>query len=132
LVRDGTVTSFDGDLEEYRTLIVGGGRPRDDKPRPGPADEALSRADQRKVNADRRASLAPLRKKINEIESLTAKLEKQIQALDVELADPALYEKNPAAAARKAKDRADAAARLAAAEEEWLELSGEYEGAMAG
>ncbi|MCF3641506.1 ATP-binding cassette domain-containing protein, partial [Rhizobium sp. TRM95111] len=25
LVRDGTVTSFDGDLEEYRTLIVGGG-----------------------------------------------------------------------------------------------------------
>lgn len=34
-----------------------------------------------------------MKKKINEIESLTAKLEKLIQTLDTELADPALYEK---------------------------------------
>jgi ATP-binding cassette subfamily F protein 3 len=43
-----------------------------------------------------------------------------------------LYEKNPARAAQKAKERADAAAKLAAAEEQWLELSSEYEEAMAG
>ncbi|SOC39738.1 ATP-binding cassette subfamily F protein 3 [Rhizobium subbaraonis] len=132
LVKDGTVTSFEGDLEEYRTLIVGGAKPKEDKSRPVPGDEGLSKADQRKANADRRASLAPLRKKINEIESLTGKLEKQIQALDTELADPQLYEKNPAKAAQKAKERSDAAARLAAAEEQWLELSSEYEEAMAG
>ncbi|MGO7428995.1 ABC transporter ATP-binding protein, partial [Rhizobium ruizarguesonis] len=68
-------------------------------------EDATSKADQRKLNAERRASLTPLRKKINEIESLTAKLEKQIQALDSELADPALYEKTPAKAAEKAKQR---------------------------
>ncbi len=62
---------------------------------------------------------------------MTGKLEKLIQALDAELADPALYEKAPAKAADKARQRGEAAARLAAAEEQWLELSAEYEGAMA-
>lgn len=132
LVKDGTVVSFDGDLEEYRTLIVGGPKPKEEKARPVLTDDGLSKADQRKANADRRASLAPLRKRINEIETLTAKLEKQIQALDAELADPLLYEKSPAKAAQKAKERADAAGRLAEAEEQWLELSSEYEDAMAG
>ncbi|ACP24698.1 hypothetical ABC-transporter ATP-binding protein [Sinorhizobium fredii NGR234] len=131
LVRDGTVTSYDGDLEDYRSVIVGGPKAKDDKPRTNGSDEALSKADQRKANADRRASLAPLRKKINEIESLTGKLEKLIQALDAELADPALYEKAPAKAAQRAKERSDAAAKLAEAEERWLELSAEYEDAMA-
>ncbi len=131
LVRDGTVTSYDGDLEDYRSLIVGGPKAKDDKAKSAGADDSLSKADQRKANADKRASLAPLRKKINEIESLTAKLEKVIQALDTELADPALYEKSPAKAAQKAKERSDAVDKLAHAEEQWLELSSEYEEAMA-
>lgn len=130
LVNEGTVKTFEGDLEEYRDLIVSAGRKKDEKTQA--TDEPASKADQRKVSAEKRASLAPLRKKINEIESLTAKLEKQIQALDKELADPALYDKSPAKAAQKAKERSDAAAKLAAAEEEWLMLSSEYEEAMAG
>jgi ATP-binding cassette subfamily F protein 3 len=130
LVNNGTVTNFEGDMEEYRDLVVASGRKKDDRPKT--AEEPASKADQRKLNADRRASLAPLRKKINEIESLTAKLEKQIQALDAELADPALYEKAPAKAAEKAKQRSDAAAKLGEAEEQWLTLSAEYEEAMAG
>jgi ATP-binding cassette subfamily F protein 3 len=117
-------------MDEYRDLIVSSGKKKEEKPQL--AEDAGSKADQRKLNADRRASLAPLKKKINEIESLTAKLEKQIQALDAELADPALYEKTPAKAADKAKQRGEAAAKLAAAEEQWLELSSEYETAMAG
>lgn len=131
LVRDGTVTSYDGDLDDYRSVIVGGPKAKDEKLRTNGSDDGLSKADQRKANADRRASLAPLRKKINEIESLTVKLEKLIQALDAELADPVLYEKAPAKAAQRAKERSDAAAKLAEAEERWLELSAEYEEAMA-
>ncbi|QWW68989.1 ABC-F family ATP-binding cassette domain-containing protein [Rhizobium sp. WYJ-E13] len=131
LVNNGTVTSFEGDMEEYRDLIVASGKKKDDE-KQKPPEEQSSKADQRKLNADKRASLAPLKKKINEIESLTGKLEKLIQALDAELADPALYEKAPAKAAEKAKQRGEAAAKLAAAEEQWLELSAEYEEAMAG
>lgn len=130
LVNNGTVTSFEGDMDEYRDLIVASGKKKDDEKLKQSEDQA-SKADQRKLNADKRASLAPLKKKINEIESLTGKLEKLIQALDAELADPALYEKAPAKAADKAKQRGEAAAKLAAAEEQWLELSAEYEGAMA-
>lgn len=130
LVNNGTVTSFEGDMEEYRDLIVASGKKKDDEKQKQP-EEQSSKADQRKLNADKRASLAPLKKKINEIESLTGKLEKLIQALDAELADPALYEKAPAKAAEKAKQRGEAAAKLAAAEEQWLELSSEYEEAMA-
>ncbi|MBB3526085.1 ABC-F family ATP-binding cassette domain-containing protein [Rhizobium redzepovicii] len=130
LVNDGTVTTFEGDMDEYRDLIVTSGKKKEEKPQL--TEDATSKADQRKLNAERRASLTPLKKKINEIESLTAKLEKQIQALDAELANPALYEKTPAKAAEKAKQRGEAAAKLAAAEEDWLMLSAEYEEAMAG
>lgn len=130
LVNNGTVTTFEGDMDEYRDIVVASGKKKDDKPQA--SDDAASKAEQRKQNADKRASLAPLKKKINEIESLTGKLEKTIQALDAELADPVLYEKAPAKAAEKAKQRGEAAAKLAAAEEQWLELSSEYEEAMAG
>ncbi len=131
LVNNGAVSVFEGDMEDYRSLVVSSARKSDDREK---ADAAVqvNKADQRKAAADRRASLAPLKKKINEIESLTKKLETLIQALDAELADPALYEKSPAKAAEKAKQRGEAAAKLSAAEEQWLELSAEYEDAMAG
>jgi ATP-binding cassette subfamily F protein 3 len=130
LVNNGTVAAFEGDMDEYRDLIVSSGKKKEEKPQL--IEDAATKADQRKLNAERRASLAPLKKKINEIESLTGKLEKLIQGLDAELADPVLYEKAPAKAAEKAKQRGEAAAKLAAAEEQWLELSSEYEEAMAG
>ena len=127
---DGTVKTFEGDMEEYRDIVVSSGRKKEDKTDAVP-DQA-SKADQRKANAEKRAQLAPLKKKINEIESLTAKLEKVIQSLDKELSDPALYEKAPAKAAQKVKERGEAAAKLSDAEEQWLLLSSEYEDAMAG
>ena len=132
LVNNGTVSAFEGDMEEYRSLIVSSGRKKDEKDKSDAAQEQVNKADQRKLAAERRASLAPLKKKINEIESLTKKLETLIQALDAELADPVLYEKHPAKAADKARQRGEAAAKLLAAEEQWLELSAEYEEAMAG
>ena len=132
LVNNGTVSVFEGDMEEYRSLIVSSGKKKDEKDKSDTAQEQVNKADQRKLAAERRASLAPLKKKINEIESLTKKLETLIQALDAELADPVLYEKSPAKAADKARQRGEAAAKLLAAEEQWLELSAEYEEAMAG
>jgi ATP-binding cassette subfamily F protein 3 len=132
LVNNGTVTSFDGDMEEYRSLIIASGKKPAEKDKADAAGDQITKADQRKAAADKRASLAPLKKKINEVEALTKKLETLIQALDKELADPALYEKAPAKAAEKARQRGEAAAKLSAAEEQWLELSAEYEEGMAG
>ncbi|MCP4316455.1 MAG: ABC-F family ATP-binding cassette domain-containing protein [Hyphomicrobiales bacterium] len=124
LVRDGSVNSYDGDLEDYRSLIVGGPRGQN---RQRENDAGASKAAQRRAAAERRKELAPLRKKINEIESLSANLEKKIQALDNDLSDPTLYERAPAEATQKARERSEAQRQLADVEEEWLLLSGEYE-----
>ncbi|TPW32051.1 ABC-F family ATP-binding cassette domain-containing protein [Pararhizobium mangrovi] len=129
LVREGTVTSYDGDLSDYRSLILSSGKGEEKPATAGTAPK--SRADQRKAAADRRKAAAPVKKKIDAIEALTGKLERTIRTLDVELADPALYERSPESAAEKAKQRFDAEARLAEAEDEWLRLSSEYEDAIA-
>lgn len=59
------------------------------------------------------------------------KLQKQIQGFSSQLEDPALYEKEPQKAIRINKDMSDARSTLADAEDKWLELSTEYEEAMA-
>ncbi|PWE58434.1 glycosyl transferase family 1 [Metarhizobium album] len=132
LVRDGTVTNYDGDLEDYRSIVVSSSKPKSGAAKADAADDSRNKADQRKAAAEKRAAYAPLKKKINDLESLTEKLNKQIQLLDKELEDPALYEKSPDKAVTKSKERAAALARLNEAEEQWLELSAEYEEAMAG
>ncbi len=132
LVKDGTVSNYDGDLEDYRSTIVQSSRGKGGKDKGAAVEDNRSKAEQRKAAADKRAAFAPLKKKINDIESLTAKLEKQIQVLDKELEDQDLYEKFPAKAAAKVKERAEVVSKLSKAEEHWMELSTEYEEAMAG
>ena len=129
LVHDGTVKAYDGDLEDYRDLIVSGGRKA--QKAEAPNAEARSKSVQRKSAAERRAALAPLKKKIDTAEKKTAKIEQIIARLDADLADPKLYEKAPEKAKVMIQARANAAAELAKIEEEWLSLSAQYEEAMA-
>ncbi|WP_455272099.1 ribosomal protection-like ABC-F family protein [Rhizobium herbae] len=131
LVKDGTVSNYDGDLEDYRSTIVQSSKSKGGKGKGNGGEEQLSKAEQRKANADKRATFAPLKKKINDVESLTAKLNKQIQALDKELEDQDLYDKFPEKAAAKVKERAEVVSKLSKAEEHWMELSSQYEEAMA-
>ncbi|MGH6762761.1 MAG: ABC-F family ATP-binding cassette domain-containing protein [Phyllobacterium sp.] len=133
IVRDGTVKPYDGDLESYRTLVLadakaerGNGKSQaEDAPK-------LSKADQRRENAQRREALKPLQKKINHAESLMQKLQKQIQAVKAELENPALYTGDPAKATNLGKEISDLRLSLERAEEDWLMLSAEYEEAMTG
>jgi ATP-binding cassette subfamily F protein 3 len=128
LVRDGTVKAYDGDLDEYRDLIVGSSRkPKKDRTEPAPViEEAAKPAAARKLNP------IAVKKKIDELSDLMAKIERLIQGIDTELSDPAIYAKNPNRAADLTKARANAADKLARTEEEWLELSTEYEDALSG
>lgn len=131
LVKDGTVSNYDGDLEDYRATIVQSSKGKGGKGKGNGGEDQLSKAEQRKANADKRATFAPLKKKINDVESLTAKLQKQIQALDKELEDQELYDKFPEKASAKVKERAEVVSKLNKAEEHWMELSSQYEEAMA-
>jgi ATP-binding cassette subfamily F protein 3 len=129
LVGNGTVKPFDGDMDDYRQLVLSGdldaGR-RQDKPQVSNS----SKIDERRAAAERRVALAPLRKKLEALEARMAKLSEVIGKIDTALADGSAFRKDPAKATELARMRAEAAGTLAAVEEEWLEVSGEIE--MAG
>ena len=60
-----------------------------------------------------------------------AVFEHGIDAIEDQLADPALYEKDPVGATRLAKERSDLTGQLSRNEEKWLEMSAEYEEGIA-
>jgi len=123
LVSNGSVAPYEGDLSDYRSQITGG---QSDRRERREADKA-SKADRRREAAQKRAALEPLAKEIKAIEGLIDRTRKRMAAIEAELADPSLYERDTARAASLAKERSDLADRLATQEDRWLELSSQYE-----
>ena len=134
LVADGEVKPFDGDLDDYRrsySAPTGGRAGRIAATAELAAPARTSRAELRRAAAEKRTELAPLKRRIDELDSTIARLGRQIAAIDAMLADPKLYERDPARVATLGKDRAAAATALATAEDRWLALLSEYESALA-
>lgn len=143
LVADGTVSTFDGDMDEYRDYLLAERRLGDRKPRGGGPKvksnggggsastngSSEGKADKRKRAAEKRAELAPLRKAQTAAEKDVARLETVIAKLDQNLANPDLYANDPAKAENISIERGQAQQRLAAAEQVWLEASDRYEAA---
>lgn len=129
LVKNGTVQPYEGDMDDYRMDVLGISKPKEQKPKVE-KQASNSKNDQRKVNAEKRANLAPLRKQITDTEGLMERLQKLIARLDDQLSSTDLYEKSPDKASEIAKERVDASKRLEDAEGRWLKLSNDYESAM--
>ena len=91
LVKDGHVNPYDGDLADYRQLVTGVSGDRREKRE---ADKA-SKADRRREAAQRRAALEPVAKEIRATEALMDRIRKRIDGIEDELANPAVYEKDP-------------------------------------
>ena len=124
LVGDGTVVPYEGDLDDYRRLVLGR-QARGE----GPREERVSRTDQRRAAAEKREELKPLKRRIDTAEQTVARLSAEIATIDAELATD-LFARDPAKATELSKSRAKAADALARAEEDWLSASAEYESAM--
>ncbi len=131
LVANGSVTTFDGDLDDYCRLVLAQPSTDASDHRVTRDDQRPSRTEQRRAAAERRAELAPLKRRIAAAETEMAKLTKRLTEIDRELADTTLYERDPARVAAIAKERAAAANALASAEEQWLLLSEKYESGAA-
>ncbi len=127
LVKDGAVNPYDGDLEDYKTLVTGVSGDRRERREA----EKASKADRRREAAARRAAAEPLAKEIRATEALMDRLRKRIDTIEDQLADPKLYEKDPTSATQLAKERSELSAQVARHEEKWLEMSAEYEQATA-
>ncbi len=114
IVADGSVKPYDGDLDDYRNLLL-------ERARPAAKTDPANRRNDRRDRADARAALAPLRKKVKDAEARIAKLAGERAALEKILANPGIYapgRKNEVVAAQ---------AKLAAikrlehvAESEWI------------
>ena len=127
LVANGTVRPFDGDMDDYRRLVLAG--ELQPPPRGSGTAEAqrASRGGDRRAAAERRAAAAPIKKRLDAIEARIDKLTGVIAKVDAALADGTAFQQNPAKASELAKMRAEAAEALGQAEEDWLALSGELE-----
>lgn len=125
LVGDGTVAPYDGDLDDYRRLVLGREARANGRVE---ADNRVSRTDQRRAAAEKREELKPLKRRIDAAEKAVAKLTAEIAAIDTQLASD-LFARDPAKATALSKSRAEAADALAHAEEDWLAASTAYEDA---
>ncbi len=130
VVREGTVSAYDGDIGSYRAEILaerGGGTRQRTKAHDLETPAHKGRAHQRRAAADRRASIAPLKKEMQTAEKAVERIADEIAKLDKLLADPTLYERDAAAAQAANIERGQLAKRLAEAEEAWLSACEAFE-----
>lgn len=127
LVGGGTVKNFDGDMDDYRSYVLGAAK-AEKRGKPSPDAAAKPKADERKEAATKRAAQGPLRQKLNLAEARIAKLTGLIEKVDAALANGA-FARDPEKAIQISRQRAELSEALAAAEEEWLLLGEELESA---
>lgn len=145
LVDGGRVSPFDGDMDDYRRLLLDRARAARREEASESRERAEARASggvsggnsgdaraRRRAAAEERTRLAPLRKKVEEAEKRVAGFEREKAALEAALADPALYEGPSDRAQELQKALGEVARSLAAAEDAWVQASEALEEAAAG
>ncbi|HXS26929.1 MAG TPA: ATP-binding cassette domain-containing protein [Steroidobacteraceae bacterium] len=134
VVAGGGVAPFGGDLDEYaRSLVEARGASGESEPpaRDTEASSAVARRERKRLEAEQRNRLSPLRAAVAGAERELERLHRETAALQGELASPELY-------APEAKERLQAilarqarlVRELAAAEDAWLECSERLEAEM--
>jgi ATP-binding cassette subfamily F protein 3 len=124
LVTDGGVASFDGDMDDYRKLLMEQrrqerSRQREDKPE---REDVVSKKDKRRAAAEARAAVADLRKAARQAEAQLEKLNRQKDELEKKLADPKVYD-GPTARLQELHIKfGQIKQTIAEAEDRWLEL----------
>ena len=136
LVDGGRVEPFDGSLDDYPAWLAARGQARPDgrveADPTGAGSGPGSRRDQRRQDAEHRARLQPLRKRLRQLEDRLDSLTTRQSGLEAQLADPALYAddaKSRLLGLLADKQRVDA--ELAQVEQDWLSTGEELEAQQA-
>jgi ATP-binding cassette subfamily F protein 3 len=124
VVADHAVTTYDGDLDDYRRMVLSArGMRTNSRDRTG--NERGNGRD--KPNRNKSEKRIPLKQKISEAEAEIARINGIISKIDTALAMPDMFKRDPKQAAQLTKARAGAASALLRAEEAWLAASSQYD-----
>src|SRR6516164_9495146 len=118
VVADQAVEAFEGDLDDYRRLVLSSRFVRVN------ARERASRERSQLRDSEKRK---PLKQKISDAEAEIERISGIIAKIDAALALPDIFTRDPKQAAQLSKARASAASALQRTEEEWLAASADYE-----
>jgi ATP-binding cassette, subfamily F, member 3 len=124
VVADHAVTTYDGDLDDYRRMVLSARGMRTNSRDRGGSERGNGRD---KAARNRGEKRVPLKQKISEAEAEIARINGIISKIDTALALPDLFKRDPKQAAQLSKARAGAASALQRAEEEWLAASSQYD-----
>ena len=136
LVAGGTVQSFDGDLDDYRRLLLEQRREKarekdSDRPEGESRPENGNRKEKRRQAAEARAQTAHLRKAAQTAERRLRDLEGRRKLIEAKLADPEVYGGPTSQLMRLQLELSETKKKIAAAEEAWLSAEGKIEAAEA-
>jgi ATP-binding cassette subfamily F protein 3 len=120
LVADGTVKTFDGDMEDYERYVLGKAGSANGKKE---KERGTERIEPLKPPAPEKRQSGSLKKRIAAAEEKLQKFQDLIARVDKALADPDAFAREPAKAAQLSKQRGELERALAIAEEEWLTLT---------
>jgi ATP-binding cassette subfamily F protein 3 len=126
VVADQAVTSYDGDLDDYRRMVLSARGMRTNL-RARSGNEGGNGRD--KPVRNKTEKRLPLKQRIFVAEAEIARINGIISKIDTALALPDLFKRDPKQAAQLSKARAGAASALLRAEEEWLQASSQYDDA---
>jgi ATP-binding cassette subfamily F protein 3 len=116
VVADRAVTTYDGDLEDYRRMVLSASGVRT-------GSRGRDNGEREKPQSARGEKRTPLKQQISNAEAEIARIGGIIEKIDTALALPDIFTRDPKQAAQLAKARAAAADALQQAEEAWLEAS---------
>jgi ATP-binding cassette subfamily F protein 3 len=122
VVADHAVTNFDGDLDDYRRLVLSSRSER--APLRETVERNLSPQPATRAKAERKK--AP-KQRIAEAEAEIERINGIIAKIDTALALPDIFTRDPKQAAQLSQARANAASALERAEEDWLEASAQLD-----
>jgi ATP-binding cassette, subfamily F, member 3 len=127
VVADHAVTNFDGDLDDYRRMVLSSRGERTSSRETGErnvASQPVTRANTEQNKTGRKKSP---KQRIAEAEAEIERINAIIAKIDTALALPDIFTRDPKQAAQLTQARANAATALERAEEEWLEASAQLD-----
>ncbi|MBN0989806.1 ATP-binding cassette domain-containing protein [Amphritea pacifica] len=125
LVANGQVSPFNGDMDDYQQWLTAQRRTQNqiiEEPKENRSLSAAEKKEQKRLDAERRNALRPLRKAIEKLEADLDNVTQTLQQIETTLADVSLYEEsNKEQLKQQLQRQGELQQKADAIESEWME-----------